>query len=138
VLHPVSLPPCLFQCSGDPLIVIPKGGCIKKPSSKVGTSIDRHDDLLGTKVTMGIISLRPDGPLENVFSKLNLHAFRDAVLPVLGPQCIITTGRRRWLLVVVGDEYGREGMGVANSKRSVYCVVRFHCLATVPQFVCAV
>lgn len=64
-----------------------------------------------------------------------MHAFRNVVLPVLGPQCIITTGRSNCNASVIVD---REGMGVAMSNRSSYCVDRFHFLASVPHVVCDV
>ena len=65
--------------------------------------------------------------MSQVFFEFVLHAARNVVLPVLGVQCIITTS----LLVVPED--GSEGMGVAALKRSVYCVVLFHCLRSDPQ-----
>ena len=70
-----------------------------------------------------------------VVSRLFLHAVRKVVLPVFGPQCIMITGRRN--SNVVGED-GREGMGSAIENRSVYWVVRFHCLLMVPQVVRAV
>ena len=75
--------------------------------------------------------------IPQVASKFFLHAFRNVVLPVFGPQCIITMGRC-WNSNVVGEATGRDGMDVATSKSCSYCVVRFHCLASAPQVICAV
>lgn len=82
--------------------------------------------------------------MPHVSWRLNLHAFRNVVLPVLGPQCIITAGRRRGLLLlfeailIILPSFGSLDIGVAKSHRSVYCAVRFHDLAMVPQGICAV
>ena len=60
--------------------------------------------------------------MSQVFFEFFIHAARNVVLPVLGPQCIITTS-----LVVVPEE-GSEGMGMSALKRLVYCVVLFRSL----------
>ena len=58
--------------------------------------------------------------IPHVCSKLMLHAWRNVVDPVFGPQCIMTTMRRCCCCscVVVNDDVellnGKDDVGVAN------------------------